>query len=371
LRIAQVAPLIESVPPTAYGGTERVVSYLTEELVRQGHEVTLFASGDSRTAARLVSSAPEALRLDPSVVDPIAHEVLEIERVAQMADQFDVIHWHLDYFHFPLSRRMGVPYLTTLHGRLDLSDIQPLYAEFTDAPLVSISNDQRGPLPDVNWIGTVHHGMPADELTPRYEPGQYLAFLGRISPEKRVDRAIEVAHLTGIPLKIAAKVDEADREYYEEHIEPMLEHDHVDFIGEIGPADKGDFLGHAHALLFPIDWAEPFGLVMIEAMACATPTIAYRSGSVPEVISDGVSGFIVETIDEAVAAVGRLHEISRQECRASFEARFTVERMARDYVKLYEGLIAETASPRIPLAVAGLDVPDSTHIPQPVESQGP
>jgi glycosyltransferase involved in cell wall biosynthesis len=371
MRIAQVAPLIESVPPTGYGGTERVVSYLTEELVRQGHEVTLFASGDSRTSARLVPGSPRALRLDPEVVDPIAHEVLEIERVAQMADQFDVIHWHLDYFHFPLSRRMGVPYLTTLHGRLDLNDIQPLYAEFTDAPLVSISNDQRSPLPDVNWIGTIHHGMPADELAPRLEPGQYLAFLGRISPEKRVDRAIEVARLTGIPLKIAAKVDEADREYFEEHIEPMLEHDIVDFIGEIGAAEKRDFLGHAHALLFPIDWAEPFGLVMIEAMACGTPTIAYRSGSVPEVITDGVSGFIVETIDEAVDAVGRLHEIRREECRASFESRFTVERMARDYVKLYERLIAETEGARIPLAVGSPDVPDSTHTSQPMESHGP
>ena len=371
MRIAQVAPLIESVPPPAYGGTERVVSYLTEELVRQGHDVTLFATGDSRTSARLIQGAPKALRLDPDVVDPIAHQVLEIERVAAMADQFDIIHWHLDYFHFPISRRLGVPYLTTLHGRLDLPDIQPLYAEFTEAPLISISNDQRSPLPNVNWIETIHHGMPADELTPRYEDGQYLAFLGRVSPEKRLDRAIEVAHKTGIPLKIAAKVDDQDREYFEEHIEPMLEHDHVDFIDEIGPADKGDFLGHAHALLFPIDWAEPFGLVMIEAMACGTPTVAYRSGSVPEVITEGVSGFIVETIDEAVDAVGRLHDISRAEVRASFEKRFTVERMARDYVKVYERLIAEGSPARMTFAVGDADVPDSPHITHPVESPRP
>ncbi|MBA2632000.1 MAG: glycosyltransferase family 4 protein [Chloroflexi bacterium] len=371
MRIAQVAPLIESVPPSAYGGTERVVSYLTEELVRQGHEVTLFASGDSRTSARLIAGAPRALRLDETVVDPIAHGTLEVERVAGMADQFDIIHWHLDYFHFPLSRRLGVPYLTTLHGRLDLPDIQPLYAEFTDAPLISISNDQRAPLPDVNWVGTIHHGMPADELTPRYEPGQYLAFLGRMSPEKRADRAIEVARRAGIPLKIAAKVDEADRDYFEEHIEPLLEADHVDFIGEIGPADKGDFLGHAAALLFPIDWSEPFGLVMIEAMACGTPVIAYRSGSVPEVIADGVSGYIVETIDESVDAVMRLHEISREGCRASFEERFTVERMARDYVAVYERLAGEGASRRSSFSVDAADVGDSLHIQQPVESRGP
>jgi glycosyltransferase involved in cell wall biosynthesis len=371
MRIAQVAPLMESVPPHGYGGTERVVSYLTEELVRQGHEVTLFASGDSTTSARLIPGAPRALRLDEDVVDPIAHQILEIERVARMADEFDVIHWHLDYFHFPLSRRLGVPRLTTLHGRLDMPDLQPLYGEFDDEPLVSISNDQRSPLPRVNWVATIHHGMPADEMTPRYEDGQYLAFLGRISPEKRVDRAIEVAHQTGIPLKIAAKVDDADREYFEEHIEPLLEHNHVDFIGEIGLADKGNFLAHAHALVFPIDWAEPFGLVMIEAMACGTPVVAYRSGSVPEVITDGLNGFIVESIDEAVEAVGRLHDISREGCRAEFEQRFTVERMARDYLEVYERLVAERRDRRIPLAVSGADLADSTPTPQSLESEGP
>jgi glycosyltransferase involved in cell wall biosynthesis len=371
MRIAQVAPLIESVPPQAYGGTERVVAYLTEELVRQGHDVTLFASGDSQTSATLVACAPRALRLDPAVTDPIAHQMLEIERVASMADRFDIIHWHLDYFHFPLSRRLGVPRLTTLHGRLDLPDLQPLYAEFRDEPLVSISNDQRTPLPNANWVETVHHGMPPDELALRHEPGQYLAFLGRISPEKRVDRAIEVAHRTGIPLKIAAKVDDMDRAYFEVHIKPMLERDHVDFIGEIGSADKGDFLGRAHALLFPIDWAEPFGLVMIEAMACGTPVIAYRSGSVPEVITDGVNGYIVDSIDASVDAVGRLHEISRAQVRASFESRFTAERMASNYVTVYERLVGERAGEGVALAVGDADVADSTRTQIPVESQGP
>ena len=373
MRIAEVAPLIESVPPEGYGGTERVVSYLTEELVREGHEVTLFASGDSTTSARLVPCATRALRLDESVVDPIAHQILEIERVAQMASEFDVIHWHLDYFHIPLSRRLGVPRVTTLHGRLDLPDLQPLYAEFRDEPLVSISNDQRSPLPDVNWVATIYHGMPADELAPRFQPGEYLAFLGRMSPEKRADRAIEVARRVGMPLKIAAKVDDADRDYFEEHIEPMLEADHVDFIGEIGPADKADFLGRARALLFPIDWAEPFGLVMIEAMACGTPVIAYRSGSVPEVIADGVNGFIVETIDETVEAVGRLDELSREGCRAAFEERFTVERMAQAYVSTFERLIGASrgGEPRVPLTVGGADLADSAGTEQFVESPRP
>ena len=339
MRIAQVAPLIESVPPQGYGGTERVVSYLTDELVRQGHEVTLFASGDSVTSARLVPCSPAALRLDDTVIDPIAHQVYELERVAAEAHRFDVIHWHLDYFHFPMSRRLGVPQLTTLHGRLDIPDLQPVYDEFRDMPVVSISNDQRTPLPQAQWATTVHHGMPPDELVPRDDVGDYLAFLGRISPEKRVDRAIEVARRVGMPLRIAAKVDDIDREYFEHQIEPLLGADHIDFIGEIGPDEKGEFLGRARALLFPIDWSEPFGLVMIEAMACGTPVIAYRSGSVPEVITDGVSGFIVDDIDGAVAAVRRLDEIDRAACRAAFEERFTVERMARDYLAAYERLI--------------------------------
>jgi glycosyltransferase involved in cell wall biosynthesis len=344
MRIAQVAPLAESVPPTGYGGTERVVAYLTNELVREGHEVTLFASGDSKTAATLVPCSPSALRLDPKVVDPIAHHVYELERVADEAHRFDVIHWHIDYFHFPMSRRLGIPHVTTLHGRLDIPDLQPVYDEFPDVPVVSISNDQRSPIPQANWVATVHHGMPASELTPREDVGDYLAFLGRISPEKRADRAIEVARRVGMPLRIAAKVDDMDRVYFEQEIEPLLGAAHVDFMGEIGLSEKNEFLGRARALLFPIDWSEPFGLVMIEAMACGTPVIAYRSGSVPEVITDGISGFIVDDIDGAVAAVRRLDEIDRAVCRATFEARFTVERMARDYLAVYDRVIQ--AGPR-------------------------
>jgi glycosyltransferase involved in cell wall biosynthesis len=340
MRIAQVAPLAESVPPPGYGGTERVVGYLTEALVRLGHEVTLFASGDSTTDAELIPCSPRALRLDENVVDPIAHAVVELEAVAAEAHRFDVIHWHLDYFHFPMSRRLGVPNVTTLHGRLDIPDLTPIYDEFGEMPVVSISNDQRAPLPQANWVATVHHGMPLDEMQPRLASGDYLAFLGRISPEKRADRAIEVARRADMPLRIAAKVDDVDREYFRREIEPLLEADHVDFVGEIGPEQKAEFLGHARALLFPIDWAEPFGLVMIESMACATPVIAYRAGSVPEVIDHGVSGFIVDDIDGAVEAVGRLDEIDRAAVRAAFERRFGVERMARDYVKVYERLIA-------------------------------
>lgn len=341
MRIAQVAPLIESVPPQGYGGTERVVSYLTDELVRQGHEVTLFASGDSTTTAELIACSPRALRLDESVIDPIAHQIYELECVAAQAHRFDVIHWHLDYFHFPMSRRLGVPQLTTLHGRLDIPDIQPVYTEFTDMPVVSISNDQRLPLPQANWAGTVHHGMPPDELVPLPEVGDYLAFLGRISPEKRADRAIEVARRTGMPMYIAAKVDDLDREYFEQVIEPLLGAAHVEWVGEIGPAERNEFLGRARALLFPIDWAEPFGLVMIEAMACGTPVIAFRAGSVPEVITDGVSGFIVDDMDGAVAAVHRLDELDRAGVRAAFEDRFTVDRMARDYLRVYEQLVGD------------------------------
>lgn len=351
MRIAQVAPLIESVPPSGYGGTEAVVSYLTEEFVRLGHEVTLFASGDSRTAAELIACSPAALRLDDTVIDPLAHQVVELEAVAAQAQRFDVIHWHLDYFHFPLSRRLGVPQVTTLHGRLDIPDIQPVYSEFSEMPVVSISNDQRSPLPQANWAATIHHGLPPDVLQPRFEPGEYLAFLGRMSPEKRADRAIEIARRTGLTLRIAAKVDDADREYYEREIEPLLGAAHVEFIGEIGPDDKADFLGHASALLFPIDWSEPFGLVMIESMACGTPVIAFRSGSVPEVITDGVNGFIVDDVDAAVEAVGRLDEIDRVLCRAAFDDRFTAERMARDYLRVYEELIAGADRSTVALSV--------------------
>ena len=345
MRIAQVAPLAESVPPTLYGGTERIVSYLTEELVRQGHEVTLYASGDSQTSARLVACVPRALRLDEEVIDPIAHGIVELERVFADAHEYDIIHWHVDYLHFPVSRRLTVPGLTTLHGRLDIPDLQPIYAEFTEMPVVSISNDQRAPLPSANWIGTVHHGLPLDEFAPSRDVGDYLAFLGRMSPEKRADRAVEVAHRTKMPIKLAAKVDPADQEYFEREIEPLLEHDRVEYVGEIGGHEKMELLNHARALLFPIDWAEPFGLVMIEAMACGTPVIAYRSGSVPEVIEHGVSGFIVDDIDGAVEAVGRLDELDRATVRATFEKRFTVDRMARDYVRLYEDLIGQEPTP--------------------------
>jgi glycosyltransferase involved in cell wall biosynthesis len=361
MRIAQVAPLIESVPPAGYGGTERVVSYLTEELVRQGHHVTLFASGDSQTSARLVAATPQALRLAGDVVDPIAHQIVELEQVAAQADQFDVIHWHLDYFHFPMSRRLGIPHLTTLHGRLDIADVQDLYTEFTDMPVVSISNDQRAPLPQALWAATIHHGLPRDEFRPSYEPGSYLAFLGRISPEKRADRAVEVARRVGMPLRIGAKVDTADQEYFEENVEPLLGHDHVEWVGEVSGEAKADLLRNAAALLFPIDWAEPFGLVMIEAMACGTPVIAYRSGSVPEVIDDGTSGFIVESIDESAAAVRRLGELDRRKVRATFEERFTAERMTRDYVRVYERLIAERA-PRGLSSTVALPVADSTDV---------
>ena len=359
MRIAEVAPLIESVPPEGYGGTEAVVSYLTEELVRQGHDVTLFASGDSKTSAELVPCAPSALRLDDGVIDPLAHQVVELEAVAAQAHRFDVIHWHLDYFHFPLSRRLGVPHATTLHGRLDIPDLQPVYTEFSEMPVVSISNDQRSPLPQANWVATIHHGLPPDMLEPRYEPGEYLAFLGRISPEKRADRAIEISRRTGLTLRVAAKVDDADREYFEKEIEPLLGASHVDFIGEIGPDEKADFLGHASALVFPIDWAEPFGLVMIESMACATPVIAYRSGSVPEVITDGVSGFVVDDLEGCVRAVERLDELDRHAVRQSFEDRFTVDRMARDYIALFEHLVAvggRSGQTALPVMAEGFSV---------------
>jgi glycosyltransferase involved in cell wall biosynthesis len=360
MRIAQVAPLIESVPPAAYGGTERVVSYLTEELVQQGHDVTLFASGDSQTSATLVAPTQQALRLADEVIDPLAHQVVELEQVAARAGRFDIIHWHLDYFHFPMSRRLGVPQLTTLHGRLDIGDLQSLYHEFTDMPLVSISDDQRRPLPQGNWAGTVYHGLSPAEFRPSYEPGSYLAFLGRISPEKRADRAIEAARATGMPLKIGAKVDPVDQEYFETKIEPLLEADHVEYVGEVGGADKEALLRGAAALVFPIDWAEPFGLVMIEAMACGTPVIANRNGSVPEVITDGLDGFVVENLDQCVDAIGRLGELDRRGVRASFEERFTVERMTRDYVRIYRDLVADhqRQSPA-PFTVLDSDVADS------------
>jgi glycosyltransferase involved in cell wall biosynthesis len=344
MRIAQVAPLYESVPPHKYGGTERVVSYLTEELVRLGHDVTLFASGDSETTARLVPCCPRALRLDEGCVDPLARHLIMLEDVSRRAEQFDVLHFHCDYLHFPTSRRRRDVHVTTLHGRLDLPELRPLYREFREMPVISISDAQRGPLPRANWQGTVHHGLPPDLHTFRARPGSYLAFLGRISPEKRVDRAIAVAERCGMPLKIAAKIDRADRDYFQREIEPLFRKPCVEFLGEVGGRDKDEFLGNAFALLFPIDWPEPFGLVMIEAMACGTPVIAWRKGSVPEVMEDGASGFVVDDLDQAVAAVHQVAHLDRRRCREVFDRRFTAERMARDYLAIYERL-AEQAPP--------------------------
>ncbi|MGE0868465.1 MAG: glycosyltransferase family 4 protein [Kofleriaceae bacterium] len=333
MRIAQVSPLFESVPPQLYGGTERVVSYLTEELVDQGHDVTLFASGDSETSAMLVASTPRALRLE-NAGDPIAHHYTMLEEVYRRANEFDLIHFHCDYLHFPLTRRERIVNVTTLHGRLDIPDLISLYHEFSGMPVVSISDSQREPLPWVAWQGTVYHGLPTNLYRLEREPSDYLAFIGRISPEKRVDRAIEIAARAGMKLKIAAKINDCEADYVAE-IKPMLSQPHVEFIGEIGERDKQEFLGRARALLFPIDWPEPFGMVMIEAMACGTPVIAWPCGAVPEVISDGVNGYICTSIDDAVHAIDGLSRLSRVACRAQFEDRFTAARMAQDYVDIY------------------------------------
>ncbi|WP_150294007.1 glycosyltransferase family 4 protein [Sphingobium estronivorans] len=341
MKIAQIAPLAESVPPRLYGGTERIVSYLTEELVRQGHDVTLFASGDSRTSAELVPITDMALRLNPGVVDPIPWHMMMLEAVRRRADEFDALHFHIDMLHLPMIQDFIGRTVTTLHGRLDLPDLPAFYRTFADHSLVSISDHQRLPMPPVNWGGTIYHGLPADLLPPRLD-GQgegYLAFLGRISPEKRPDRAIRIGARSGMKLKIAAKIDTVDRAYWEGEIAPLVEqYPNVEFIGEINEQQKAQFLGQASALLFPIDWPEPFGLVMIEAMACATPVIAFRCGSVPEIIEHGVSGFIVESEDEAVAAVAALPDLDRARVRGAFDARFTAERMAADYVALYHSL---------------------------------
>ena len=341
MRIAQVAPLHESVPPQLYGGTERVVSYLTEELVHQGHEVTLFASGDSRTRARLIPVCERALRLDMRCQDRLAHHMLMLEQVARQASHFDVIHFHVDYLHFLLSRRSAVPQLTTLHGRLDIPELQPLYAEFSDMPVVSISDAQRAPLPDAAWLGTVNHGLPLELYRPSSVVHHYLAFLGRISPEKGLDRAIEIARRCRIELRIAAKVDSVDRDYFQSEIEPLLRGPYVRYVGEIGDAEKAAFLAGAHALLFPIDWPEPFGLVMIESMACGTPVVAFPGGSVAEIVEPGVTGFVVEDVQSAVEAVAAATRLDRSLCRARFEERFSAPRMARDYVELYEHVIAD------------------------------
>jgi glycosyltransferase involved in cell wall biosynthesis len=352
MRIAQIAPLTEAIPPKLYGGTERVVSWLTEELVAQGHDVTLFASGDSQTSATLESIWPRALRLDGNVRDANALHMMMLEQVRWRASEFDVLHFHLDYYPFSLFSRQATPFLTTLHGRLDLPEHQPLFTTFSTMPVVSISNSQRSPVPQANFVKTIYHGLPADLLTPRPKSPSYLAFLGRISPEKRVDRAIRIARACGIPLKIAAKVDRVDRDYFEEKIRPLLDGPCVDFIGEIADADKSEFLSGAIGLLAPVDWPEPFGLAMIEAMACGTPVIAFDRGSIPEVVDNGVTGFIVANEEAAIAAVGNLSRLSRDRVRRRFEERFTARRMALDYLAVYRQL-SDAAAPR-PRLVTGL-----------------
>jgi glycosyltransferase involved in cell wall biosynthesis len=341
MRIAQIAPLYERVPPLTYGGTERVVSYLTEELVRQGHDVTLFASGDSITQARLVPGSERSLRLDKHVVDPLAHHFVLLEEVFARLHEFDILHFHIDYLHFPISQRhKNLRHITTLHGLLDIRDLKPLYKVFSTVPLVSISNAQRRPLPWANWQGTVYHGLPSGLYRPsNNDPGPYLVFLGRVSVEKRVDRAIEIAKRTGMTLKIAAKVDAADRKYFEKFIKPLLDDPLVEWIGEVGEDGKQDLLANAHALLFPIDWPEPFGLVLIEAMACGTPAIAYRCGAVPELVEEGVTGFVVDDLNAAVEAVDKVENLDRQLCRRRFEERFSATRMAQDYLEIYERIL--------------------------------
>ncbi len=344
MRIAQIAPLYEAVPPKLYGGTERVVSYLTDELVASGHDVTLFASGDSVTTARLESVWPRALRLDPSVRDPLVPIMLQLEHVYRHAEDFDILHFHMDYLPNSLFGRQRVPFVTTLHGRLDLPELQPMFDAFPDVPLVSISESQRRPRPKAKWIDTVLHGLPEDLLSPQPVEPSYLAFLGRIAPEKCPDRAIRIAQRCGVPLRLAAKVDKADRAYFETTIEPMLTPGEAELIGEINDAQKANFLSGARALLMPIDWPEPFGLVMIEAMACGTPVIAFNRGSVPEIIEDGVTGFIVEDETGAVAAVEHLHLLDRKRIRQRFEERFTARRMAEDYLSVYRQLVVDPRS---------------------------
>jgi glycosyltransferase involved in cell wall biosynthesis len=349
MRIAQISPLTEAVPPKLYGGTERVISWLTEELVALGHDVTLFASGDSCTAAKLEAVWPRAIRLDGSIRDPMGIHMTMLEQVRRRAEEFDFLHFHLDYYPFSLFSRQTTPFLTTLHGRLDLPELQPVFNTFSSLPVISISNAQRRPVPQAGWVRTVYHGLPADLLSPQPVTPTYLAFLGRISPEKRVDRAIRIAERCGLPIKIAAKVDKVDQDYFDEQIKPLMSLPFVDYIGEIADPQKSEFLSGAIALLTPIDWPEPFGLVMIEAMACGTPVIAFNRGSVPEVIDEGVTGFVVEDETSAVAAVSQLANLSREGVRQRFEERFTARRMATDYLEVYREL-AEQASPRLRLA---------------------
>jgi glycosyltransferase involved in cell wall biosynthesis len=344
VKIAQISPLVESVPPVLYGGTERVVSYLTEELVRQGHQVTLFASGDSITSARLISPCPTALRFDQTCQDPAAFITLMLDDVFQRISEFDVVHFHLDYVHLPLWRMHPCPAITTMHGRLDLKQFIPVYRRFSEMPLASISLAQRAPLKWANWRANVYHGLPLDLYQPNYEQGKYLAYLGRISPEKRPDLAIEIAIRAGIPLKIAAKVDRADRDYFEQQVKPLLNHPLIEYVGEVTDSEKERFLGEAYALVFPIDWPEPFGLVMIEAMACGTPVVAFRRGSVPEIIGHGATGYVVDNCEEAAKALREISKLSRRNIRSCFESRFSAQRMALDYVSVYERVQSETSN---------------------------
>jgi glycosyltransferase involved in cell wall biosynthesis len=338
MRIAQIAPLVESVPPTLYGGTERVVSWLTEELAGLGHEVTLFAAGNSVTRARLEPVVPCSLRL-AGIHDSTAYNILMLDQVAARQEDFDVLHFHIEFFHYPLFRRLAHKTLTTLHGRQDLPELPDIYRAFSHMPLVSISNHQRKPVPPVNWRGTVYHGLPEDLLKEGSGEGGYLAFLGRICADKGILPAIEIARRAGLTLKVAAKVDPADQAYFEREVRPILDHSpHVEFIGEIGDAQKPEFLGNAKALLFPISWPEPFGLVMIESMACGTPVIAFNYGSVPEIMEDGLTGFVVDDIDGAVAATARLDQLFRPSIRSRFEERFSSRAMAQEYVRIYQEL---------------------------------
>jgi glycosyltransferase involved in cell wall biosynthesis len=346
MKIAQVAPLFEAVPPKLYGGTERVIHYLTEKLVDMGHDVTLFASGDSQTSARLIPGSKQALRLDPTCIDSFSYHVVQLDDVISSYHSFDIIHFHTDYFHFPFTNRIPAHYLTTLHGRLDIPDLQIVFNRFNTQPVVSISDSQRMPLPQAFWIGTVYHGLPDDLLPPGTGDGNYLAFIGRISPEKGIEKAIEIAIANGKHLKVAAKIDNVDREYYETQVKHLMDDPLIEYIGEINEEQKVSFLGNAEALLFPINWSEPFGIVLIEAMSCGTPIIAFNQGSVPEVVDDGVTGFIVNNSDEAIAAVNRLNILSRTAIRKVFEEKFTSTRMAEDYVRLYEWLIESNPSTR-------------------------
>lgn len=351
MKIAQIAPLIERIPPRLYGGSERIVSYLTEELVAMGHDVTLFASGRSITSARLVACCEQELRANPAVRDPIPYYMLMLDKVRRAASQFDVLHFHIDQFHFPVFRDLAARSLTTLHGRQDLPDLKHLYDGFAEMPLVSVSQAQRGPIAGANFTGNVPHGLPrnlfAGSLIGR---GGYLAFLGRISPEKRVDRAVAIARAVGLPLKIAAKVDRVDERYFRDEIAPLLDQPDIEYVGEIDETRKAAFLGDARALLFPIDWPEPFGLAMIEAMACGTPVLAFRHGSVPEVVEDGVTGYVVDSVEEAICKLGGLLALDRARVRRRFEQRFTSDRMAEDYVRIYQELLARRPSRREELA---------------------